>query len=104
MTLGRLSAPNAEFAHRFLPFLQRTRYTPSTWPRGSSMPQTVAAADPSSNSSIETAATHPLDQLSLGKIVQIRERLLAAQATGKRVYRFESGDPASPRRRTQSTP
>ncbi len=94
MTLGRLSAPNAEFAHRFLPFLQRTRYTPSTWPRGSSMPQTVAAADLSSNSSIETAATHPLDQLSLGKIVQIRERLLAAQATGKRVYRFESGDPS----------
>ena len=49
------------------------------------MPQTVAAADLSSNSSIETAATHPLDQLSLGKIVQIRERLLAAQATGKPV-------------------
>src|SRR5436853_4206959 len=83
-----------QFAHRFLPFLHRTRYTPSTWPRGSSMPQTVAAADPSFNSSIETAATHPLDQLSLGKIVQIRERLLAAQATGKRVYRFESGDPS----------
>ena len=37
---------------------------------------------------------HQLDQLSLGKIVQIRERLLAAQATGKRVYRFESGDPS----------
>jgi aspartate aminotransferase len=35
-----------------------------------------------------------LDQLSLGKIVQIRERLLSAQATGKRVYRFESGDPS----------
>ena len=37
---------------------------------------------------------HPLDHLSLGKIVQIRERLLAAQAAGKRVYRFESGDPS----------
>jgi aspartate aminotransferase len=37
---------------------------------------------------------HQLDQLSLGKIVQIRERLLTAQAAGKRVYRFESGDPS----------
>ena len=37
---------------------------------------------------------HRLDQLSLGKIVQIRERLLAAQAAGKRVFRFESGDPS----------
>src|SRR5690348_1249127 len=37
---------------------------------------------------------HRLDQLSLGKIVQIRERLLAAQAAGKKVYRFESGDPS----------
>jgi aspartate aminotransferase len=37
---------------------------------------------------------HHLDQLSLGKIVQIRERLLAAQAAGKRVFRFESGDPS----------
>jgi aspartate aminotransferase len=37
---------------------------------------------------------HQLDQLSLGKIVQIRERLLAAQATGRRVFRFESGDPS----------
>jgi aspartate aminotransferase len=41
-----------------------------------------------------TRADHPLDHLSLGKIVQIRERLLAAQASGKRVYRFESGDPS----------
>ena len=32
-------------------------------------------------------AQHPLDQISLGKIVQIRERLLKAQAAGKRVYR-----------------
>src|SRR4051812_44266972 len=38
--------------------------------------------------------THPLDRVSLGKIVQIRERLLVAQAAGKRVYRFESGDPS----------
>jgi aspartate aminotransferase len=37
---------------------------------------------------------HPLDHLSLGKIVQIRERILAAQAAGKRVFRFESGDPS----------
>jgi aspartate aminotransferase len=36
---------------------------------------------------------HLLDRLSLGKIVQIRERLLRAQAAGKKVYRFESGDP-----------
>ena len=40
------------------------------------------------------AHDHPLDHVSLGKIVQIRERLLAAQALGKRVYRFESGDPS----------
>jgi aspartate aminotransferase len=37
---------------------------------------------------------HPLDLISLGKIVQIRERLLVAQAAGTRVYRFESGDPS----------
>jgi len=45
---------------------------------------------------IDTAAPtlHPLDQLSLGKIVQIREDLLKAQAAGKTVYRFESGDPS----------
>jgi aspartate/methionine/tyrosine aminotransferase len=49
---------------------------------------------------IDTATTtsaptlHPLDQLSLGKIVQIREDLLKAQAAGKTVYRFESGDPS----------
>lgn len=36
---------------------------------------------------------HILDTLSLGKIVQIRERLMTAAATGKTVYRFESGDP-----------
>lgn len=47
---------------------------------------------------IDTAAPslplHPLDQLSLGKIVQIREDLLKAQAAGKTVYRLESGDPS----------
>jgi aspartate aminotransferase len=37
--------------------------------------------------------SHLLDSLSLGKIVQIRERILKAQALGKKVYRFESGDP-----------
>lgn len=37
---------------------------------------------------------HPLDHISLGKIVQIREGLLTAQAAGKRVFRFESGDPS----------
>ena len=42
----------------------------------------------------QTTAPHPLDFVSLGKIVQIRERLLIAQAAGKRVYRFESGDPS----------
>jgi len=36
---------------------------------------------------------HPLDQISLGKIVQIRERLFQAQAAGQTVYRLESGDP-----------
>ena len=37
---------------------------------------------------------HPLDRISLGKIVQIRERLFEAQARGARVYRLESGDPS----------
>lgn len=37
--------------------------------------------------------THPLDQISLGKIVQIREGLLEAARNGVKVYRFESGDP-----------
>jgi aspartate aminotransferase len=41
-----------------------------------------------------TALAHTLDLISLGKIVQIRERLLEAQAAGKRVFRFESGDPS----------
>src|SRR3954471_6715355 len=38
--------------------------------------------------------SHVLDQISLGKIVRIRERLLDAQAAGRTVYRFESGDPS----------
>ena len=50
------------------------------------MPATAAAAPAHHD--------HPLDHVSLGKIVQIRERLLAAQATGTRVFRFESGDPS----------
>ena len=41
-----------------------------------------------------SAVAHPLDQISLGKIVQIRERLLKSQAEGKRVFRLESGDPS----------
>jgi aspartate aminotransferase len=38
--------------------------------------------------------SHRLDDISLGKIVQIREVLLQAQARGERVFRFESGDPS----------
>jgi aspartate aminotransferase len=34
-----------------------------------------------------------LDHISFGKIVQIREELLKQQAAGKKVIRFESGDP-----------
>lgn len=34
-----------------------------------------------------------LDNISFGKIVQIREELLKAQAAGQKVFRFESGDP-----------
>ncbi|MDD4972982.1 MAG: pyridoxal phosphate-dependent aminotransferase [Bacteriovorax sp.] len=37
-----------------------------------------------------------LDQISLGKIVVIREKLLKAQRDGKKIYRFESGDPSFP--------
>ncbi|MHA2169095.1 MAG: pyridoxal phosphate-dependent aminotransferase, partial [Candidatus Kariarchaeaceae archaeon] len=36
---------------------------------------------------------HIVDQISLGKIVQIRDQLLKTQASGQKVYRFESGDP-----------
>jgi aspartate aminotransferase len=42
----------------------------------------------------ETLPIHRLDAISLGKIVQIRETLLRAQAKGARVIRFESGDPS----------
>lgn len=42
----------------------------------------------------DTNAPHYLDAISLGKIVQIRERLLKAQSDGMRVFRFESGDPS----------
>jgi aspartate aminotransferase len=38
--------------------------------------------------------SHRLDDISLGKIVQIREVLLQAQARGEQVFRFESGDPS----------
>ena len=51
--------------------------------------QRSAPAQPST-----VSAPHPLDFVSLGKIVQIRERLLSAQAAGKVVFRFESGDPS----------
>ena len=54
----------------------------------------VARAGSSVAPSPAPSRSHPLDHISLGKIVQIRERLLAAQAAGKRVYRFESGDPS----------
>jgi aspartate aminotransferase len=40
------------------------------------------------------ATPHPLDQMALGKIVQVRERLFAAAAQGLPVYRLESGDPS----------
>lgn len=35
-----------------------------------------------------------LDHVSFGKIVQIREQLMRAQAQGQAVYRLESGDPS----------
>ncbi|MEO8620431.1 MAG: aminotransferase class I/II-fold pyridoxal phosphate-dependent enzyme [bacterium] len=41
-----------------------------------------------------SAIAHPLDLISLGKIVQIREQLIKSQAQGKRVFRLESGDPS----------
>jgi aspartate aminotransferase len=42
----------------------------------------------------ESLAAHRIDEISFGKIVQIREVLLRAQAKGARVFRFESGDPS----------
>jgi len=47
-----------------------------------------------SESITASPTTLPVDQISLGKIVQIREQLLQAQAAGRRVYRLESGDPS----------
>ncbi|TAN24670.1 MAG: pyridoxal phosphate-dependent aminotransferase [Acidobacteria bacterium] len=43
---------------------------------------------------VATLHSHPLDAISLGKIVQIREQLMQAQAAGAKVFRFESGDPS----------
>jgi len=37
---------------------------------------------------------HPVDQVSLGAIVQVRDRLLEQQARGRQVLRLESGDPS----------
>lgn len=38
--------------------------------------------------------THIVDQISLGAIVQVRDRLLEQQARGRKVLRLESGDPS----------
>ncbi len=38
--------------------------------------------------------THIVDQISLGAIVQVRDRLLAQAAQGRKVLRLESGDPS----------
>lgn len=38
--------------------------------------------------------THIVDQVSLGAIVQVRDRLLEQQAKGRKVLRLESGDPS----------
>ncbi len=37
--------------------------------------------------------THILDGISFGAIVTVRDRLLSMQASGKKIYRLESGDP-----------
>jgi aspartate aminotransferase len=42
----------------------------------------------------EGLGVHRVDDISFGKIVQIREVLLRAQAKGARAIRFESGDPS----------
>lgn len=39
-------------------------------------------------------STHIVDQVSLGAIVQVRDRLLDQQARGRKVLRLESGDPS----------
>src|SRR5512136_2895699 len=38
--------------------------------------------------------TNIVDQVSLGAIVQVRDRLLEQQARGRKVLRLESGDPS----------
>lgn len=43
---------------------------------------------------IDALSANQLDAISFGKIVQIREKLLKAQAGGAKVVRFESGDPS----------
>lgn len=53
-----------------------------------------SAAVPNALPNTAPDATHLLDRVSLGKIVQIREALLQAQAAGRRVFRLESGDPS----------
>jgi aspartate aminotransferase len=37
---------------------------------------------------------HPLDSISFGAIVAVRDRLLDQQAAGRKIYRLESGDPS----------
>lgn len=37
---------------------------------------------------------HVVDSVSFGAIVAVRDRLLAQQAAGRRIYRLESGDPS----------
>lgn len=43
---------------------------------------------------VDVLPPHAIDRISFGKIVQIREVLLRAQAEGQKVVRFESGDPS----------
>jgi aspartate/methionine/tyrosine aminotransferase len=50
--------------------------------------------DTDTDTDTEGLTAHRLDAISFGKIVQIREVLLKAQAKGARVIRFESGDPS----------
>jgi aspartate aminotransferase len=38
--------------------------------------------------------THPVDLISFGAIVAVRDRLLEQQAHGRTIYRLESGDPS----------
>src|SRR5512141_529196 len=38
--------------------------------------------------------SHIVDQVSLGAIVQVRDRLLEQQAHGRKILRLESGDPS----------